>query len=135
MTEEEFAVRGLPRFIPELTVAASAWWQDDYEFVRELQEAKGFDPDTTDFAHAMGVPLLEIVSEDCFEDICDDNDSLATTDAACSMNVDSSPSGIDVDDCTPPREYQSSIGGLIGDVGLDIDMDDCSGDVGMDLDG
>ncbi|KAJ8079978.1 hypothetical protein PM082_016804 [Marasmius tenuissimus] len=52
------------------------WKAEAYDLVRKWQEAKGFDPTTTDFARSMGYPILEISpgDGDRFEDCAEDDE-------------------------------------------------------------
>ncbi|KAF9254795.1 hypothetical protein L218DRAFT_828225, partial [Marasmius fiardii PR-910] len=64
MTERERVMGGLPRLIPEASTWMTWWRPVDYDFMRELQEVKGFDSTTTEFASSAGLPILQIVRED-----------------------------------------------------------------------
>ncbi|KAF9250312.1 hypothetical protein L218DRAFT_1010644 [Marasmius fiardii PR-910] len=54
----------------------NTWWLENYDFMRDLQEAKGFDPTTTEFACSIGIPILEIVypENNRFEVVLDENE-------------------------------------------------------------
>ncbi|KAF9254406.1 hypothetical protein L218DRAFT_886410 [Marasmius fiardii PR-910] len=68
----------LPNVVPEVHPLMHTWSLDAYNLMRKLQEAKGFDPTTTDFALSKGYPLLDIISagEERFEDISKDTGAL-----------------------------------------------------------
>ncbi|KAL0564392.1 hypothetical protein V5O48_017655 [Marasmius crinis-equi] len=61
MSDEQRVSLGLPRFIPTVNHDCCTWPVEVYDFMRQWQEAKGFDPTTTDFARSMGFPILEII--------------------------------------------------------------------------
>ncbi|KAF9254112.1 hypothetical protein L218DRAFT_627479 [Marasmius fiardii PR-910] len=75
MTEEEHVALGLPCYVPKMEIFMNTWSLEDYDFMQAFQEAKGFDPATTDFARSIGVPILEIVypEKNRFEVILDEN--------------------------------------------------------------
>ncbi|KAF9257154.1 hypothetical protein L218DRAFT_134024 [Marasmius fiardii PR-910] len=53
---------GLPSFITDAVQSASGWSSDVYELIRAWQEVKGFNPNTTDFARSLGLPIMEVMS-------------------------------------------------------------------------
>ncbi|KAF9259638.1 hypothetical protein L218DRAFT_842421, partial [Marasmius fiardii PR-910] len=56
LTQEESAALGLPHYHPEVEILMNTWSLEDYDFVRDFQKARGFDPTTTDFAHSLRYP-------------------------------------------------------------------------------
>jgi hypothetical protein len=68
ISPEEQKILGLPEIILEERTWFNSWSEEAYDYIRKYQEIKGFNPNTTDFARSMGVPILEVVTdEDRFE--------------------------------------------------------------------
>ncbi|KAF9269891.1 hypothetical protein L218DRAFT_830409, partial [Marasmius fiardii PR-910] len=62
MTEKDCLVHGLPRYVTKFQTEMKTWsLHHDYHYMQILQEAEGFDPSTTDYAHSLGQPILKIV--------------------------------------------------------------------------
>ncbi|KAG7087973.1 hypothetical protein E1B28_012013 [Marasmius oreades] len=61
MPESQRVRLGLPSFVPRAQGVYHAWGTDTYDLIRAWQEAKGFDPSTTDFARSLGHPIMEPV--------------------------------------------------------------------------
>ncbi|KAL0568914.1 hypothetical protein V5O48_013056 [Marasmius crinis-equi] len=78
LSEEERVSFGLPHFTHGSYSYYSSYPVEVYDFIQRWQEAKGFDPKTTEFARSLGYPILEILSwdEEHFENIagCDEVD-------------------------------------------------------------
>ncbi|KAF9254689.1 hypothetical protein L218DRAFT_992205 [Marasmius fiardii PR-910] len=135
MTEKERLMQGLRHFTPNVTTEMKVWTTKDYDFMRALQEVKGVDPTTTEFANLAGLPILEIVSTEVnhFEDVFDDTDSLLST-----LDNENEEDDMDVDS----HCIQSSREGVVREMGMDIEMGDSSspsvenltGNVLMDVD-
>ncbi|KAL0565790.1 hypothetical protein V5O48_013894 [Marasmius crinis-equi] len=64
MLDEQRKSLSLPSLTESLCVYHDRYPAEAYEFVQKWQEAKGFDPTTTDFACSMGFPILEILPRD-----------------------------------------------------------------------
>ncbi|KAF9255287.1 hypothetical protein L218DRAFT_1008747 [Marasmius fiardii PR-910] len=138
MTDEERVALGLPRYVPKVETYMRTWSLKDYDFIRELQGAKGFDPTTTDFARSLGYPILEILRKESRFEVVPDNlgscfSSFSGRNEADLMKVDSSFIGVDIGDST----LSSST--VVED--MDVDMGDCrcrdehfAIDVGMEMD-
>ncbi|KAF9254372.1 hypothetical protein L218DRAFT_509373 [Marasmius fiardii PR-910] len=142
MTEEEHVVLGLPCYIPKVEVHMQTWELEDYDFMRELQEAKGFDSSTTNFARSIGVPILEIVyaENDRFEvfsneEYSDENGSSVLTTISPArgnaMEVDFESHRDGTVASWPPEGVED----------MDVDIEDCCSrmeslavEVGMEVD-
>ncbi|KAG7087998.1 hypothetical protein E1B28_012037 [Marasmius oreades] len=59
MPENQRVSLGLPSFIPDASGSYRSWSAETYDLMRAWQEAKGFDPSTTDFARSSGHPIME----------------------------------------------------------------------------
>ena len=62
MLEDQRLSLGLPSFIPDVWADCQKWNLEIYEFVREWQLKKGFDPATTEFARSLGIPIMRTAS-------------------------------------------------------------------------
>ncbi|KAK7466142.1 hypothetical protein VKT23_004867 [Stygiomarasmius scandens] len=67
---------GLPKFSGQVTLSLNLWEDNHYEAVRKLQLYEGFNPSTQDYAHAHGLPRLDIISpvEDVVRNYFEDED-------------------------------------------------------------
>ncbi|KAF9254110.1 hypothetical protein L218DRAFT_832061, partial [Marasmius fiardii PR-910] len=54
MTERDCEAAGLPSYLLKVMGNTQTWSPKAYDIMRELQEVKGYDPSTNDFARAMG---------------------------------------------------------------------------------
>ncbi|KAJ8080005.1 hypothetical protein PM082_016831 [Marasmius tenuissimus] len=54
----------LPCFRPFVDWSPVSWKSEVYDFMRQWQVAKGFDPLTTDFARSMRYPVVDILARD-----------------------------------------------------------------------
>ncbi|KAF9255288.1 hypothetical protein L218DRAFT_1008748 [Marasmius fiardii PR-910] len=131
MTEEELVRLDLPCYAPKVTTYLQHWLLEDYDFMRDFQEAKGFDPTTTDFARSIGVSILEVVvtekerfepEEDRFKFVSDNNDpSISPSRPSVAGNV------MDMD-VTASASHCDKLVGLRPPEGveeMDVDMEDC----------
>ncbi|KAG7087999.1 hypothetical protein E1B28_012038 [Marasmius oreades] len=64
MPESQRVSLGLPSPIPEAWGTYETWSAETYDLMRAWQEAKGFDPSTTDFARSLGHTILEPLFSD-----------------------------------------------------------------------
>ncbi|KAF9254301.1 hypothetical protein L218DRAFT_886561 [Marasmius fiardii PR-910] len=71
MTEEKCVTQALPSYVPKVLFSRSL---EDYDFMQDFQEAKGFDPTTMDYRCSLGLPILDVLypGEGQFEVIVDD---------------------------------------------------------------
>jgi hypothetical protein len=61
---EEQKILGLPEITLDLQVESGSWFEEAYDCIRKYQEIKGFNPNTADFARSMGLPILEVVTDE-----------------------------------------------------------------------
>ncbi|KAF9257160.1 hypothetical protein L218DRAFT_134109 [Marasmius fiardii PR-910] len=64
MSKSQCASLGLPFLVPRFIDYPWTWISDIYDLIQVWQEAKGFDPTTTDFAHSLGLPTMEVILPD-----------------------------------------------------------------------
>jgi hypothetical protein len=64
ISPEEQKILGLPEITLEEKMKLNSWPEEAYDYIRQYQEIKGFNPDTTDFARSMGLPILEVVTDE-----------------------------------------------------------------------
>ncbi|KAF9254371.1 hypothetical protein L218DRAFT_509318 [Marasmius fiardii PR-910] len=137
MTEEEHVALGLPCYVSKVGISMNTWSVEGYDFMRDFQEAKGFDPATTDFARSIGVPILEVVypQKDRFEVVSDENGS--------SVSTSTTPAGGDAMEV----DFESQSDGNVASwppesvEDMDVDMENCcfrteglDVEVGMEVD-
>ncbi|KAG7088009.1 hypothetical protein E1B28_012047 [Marasmius oreades] len=67
MPESRRISLGLPSFIPEAYGLNRSWSSETYDLIRAWQEAKTFDPSTTDFARSLDYPIMEPIISDPVE--------------------------------------------------------------------
>ncbi|KAJ7168856.1 hypothetical protein C8R46DRAFT_240814 [Mycena filopes] len=63
LTAAEAAARGLPEVRVRARLMGRSWDERVYAGIRQLHEAKGFDPDTQDAARSLGQPLYQLSSD------------------------------------------------------------------------
>ncbi|KAJ8080092.1 hypothetical protein PM082_016920 [Marasmius tenuissimus] len=129
MSEAQCMALGLPCFCRTRVRPVCHGWQwkvEIYDLVRRWQEAKGFDPTTTDFARSMGYPIVEMLAQDghrfetCVEN--DEGSDLKHESGLEPMQVDEFFETIpdSQDPPTLPRQ------GLEESLSMDVDIENCS---------
>ncbi|KAL0565960.1 hypothetical protein V5O48_016058 [Marasmius crinis-equi] len=113
MSEEQRISIGLPSYTSEFLSLCKRWPAEVYDFMRLWQEAKGFDPTTTDFARSMGYPILEVLpqnGDDRFETVTDaDEKGAAGEDMEVESFVDGTHNGSSSESCEPPTQAEMSV--------------------------
>ncbi|KAJ8080132.1 hypothetical protein PM082_016960 [Marasmius tenuissimus] len=130
LSEAQRMALGLPCFQRSqlLPWNSGRWEIEVYDVMRRWQEAKGFDPTTTDFAQSMGHPILEIIPQDeaRFE-TCQENvehvGNQKHEQGSEPMQVDEFSETIPDPQASPASSRQ----GLVDSSLMDIDMEDCNG--------
>ncbi|KAK1235399.1 hypothetical protein PQX77_001382 [Marasmius sp. AFHP31] len=128
MPETQRIALGLPCLYQKIwPIDVHCWKAEVYDLVRQLQEAKGFDPATTDFARSMGYPILGILPRDDnrFESHVEGNEEL--------KNVNEPPGWepMQVDECfnfeatLDPQDSIMQSEHLEGSASMDVEMEDC----------
>ncbi|KAK1227724.1 hypothetical protein PQX77_009275 [Marasmius sp. AFHP31] len=102
-----------------------SWKAEIYDLVRQWQEAKGFDPTTTDFARSLGYPIVEILPQDN-----DRFDAYVENDESTGPKREQEPGPMQVDEAfaTIPGSQDPSFPPRVleGSASMDVDMEDCS---------
>uniref|UniRef100_A0A0W0GD04 Uncharacterized protein n=1 Tax=Moniliophthora roreri TaxID=221103 RepID=A0A0W0GD04_MONRR len=118
MPEVTRASLGLPSFTSSLYIGHRSWSSSHYEAAEKLHRHCGFDPRTTDLAHSLGLPILEVIGDgdrfrilEQWEDSSTSSDILESRDKANGMEwdsiyLDSWPTS-HVDGYTPSEESES----------------------------
>ncbi|KAJ7642197.1 hypothetical protein FB45DRAFT_366286 [Roridomyces roridus] len=60
LTEKDALSLGFPQIQMETRIRGLSWPSSVYEGLRTFHAAKGFDPDSEELAHQLGIPLLEV---------------------------------------------------------------------------
>ncbi|KAK1227728.1 hypothetical protein PQX77_009281 [Marasmius sp. AFHP31] len=124
MPEAHRTALGLPCF-QNYADPPHGWKVEIYDLVRQWQEAKGFDPTTTDFARSLGYPIIEILPQDNdrFETFVENGESSGP-------KREQEPELMQVDEAfkTMPRSqvplFQPH--DLEGSASMNVDMEECS---------
>ncbi|KAJ8079961.1 hypothetical protein PM082_016786 [Marasmius tenuissimus] len=127
MPEMQRIALALPSFHQYVLPGVVCWKPEVYDLVRQWQEAKGFDPATTDFARSMGYPIVEILPQNDgrFEGHVEDNEN----------STEDEPSGwepMQVDECSIFEAMPNSQDSIMqperleGSTSMDVEMEDCS---------
>ncbi|KAJ8080106.1 hypothetical protein PM082_016934 [Marasmius tenuissimus] len=125
MSEAHHMALGLPCFRNSADLFQVSWKAEIYDLVRQWQEAKGFDPTTTDFARSMGHPIVEILPQD-------DNrfDTFVDNGESTEPNHEQGPEPMEVDEAfesIPDPQGSSFPPQFLGaSASTDVDMEDCS---------
>ncbi|KAK1223147.1 hypothetical protein PQX77_013983 [Marasmius sp. AFHP31] len=124
MPEAQRMEFGLP-FFRNYADPPYSWKAEIYDLVRQWQEAKGFDPTTTDFARSLGYPIIEILPQDNdrFETFVENGESSGP-------KREQEPELMQVDEAfkTMPRSQDPLFQphDLEGSASMDVDMEECS---------
>ncbi|KAL0069160.1 hypothetical protein AAF712_003848 [Marasmius tenuissimus] len=124
MSEAHRMALGLPCFLKD-AISPKVWKAETYDLVRQWQEAKGFDPTTTDMARSMGYPIIEILPQENnrFETFVENGESTGPKGerGPDSMQVDEAVEIVpgSQDPSFPPQISE-------GSASMDVDMEDCS---------
>ncbi|ESK86064.1 hypothetical protein Moror_9378 [Moniliophthora roreri MCA 2997] len=71
---------GLPSFRIEIHLWYTSWNFNTYKVMERFQHFKGFDPTTTDYAHSLSYPIIQVVEDkDCFQELGESNDDRSTS--------------------------------------------------------
>ncbi|KAJ8079959.1 hypothetical protein PM082_016784 [Marasmius tenuissimus] len=127
MPETQRVALGLPLYYQNvIPLELGQWKAEVYDLVRQWQEAKGFDPATTDFARSMGYPIVEILpqDDDRFESKVEvDEDANTEPPGWEPMQVDECPNFEAMPDSQYPIMQSERLGGSIL---MDVEMEDSS---------
>ncbi|KAK1227725.1 hypothetical protein PQX77_009276 [Marasmius sp. AFHP31] len=128
MSKAHYMALGLPCFDKSISrsIGPRVWKAEIYDLVRQWQEAKGYDPTTTDFVRSMGYPIVEILPQDinCFDTYVEDDESTDRKpheQALEPMQVDEAFETISISQnpsFSPQISEESA--------SMDVDMEDCS---------
>ncbi|KAL0571206.1 hypothetical protein V5O48_010756 [Marasmius crinis-equi] len=129
MSEEQRISLGLPSYTIKFQSTDLYWPAEVYDFMRLWQEAKGFDPTTTDFARSLGHSILEVLpqqGDDRFETVADaDADGVPFKargeDMEVESLVDSTYNGPSSESREPPTQTE-----------MDVEMDAVPEDMEVD---
>ncbi|ESK83309.1 hypothetical protein Moror_8818 [Moniliophthora roreri MCA 2997] len=64
MSEATQKSMGLPSFASQINVMHRGWVRDAYGVVQKIHSIHGFNPATADLAHSLGLPILDVISDD-----------------------------------------------------------------------
>uniref|UniRef100_A0A0W0GDN8 Protein kinase domain-containing protein n=1 Tax=Moniliophthora roreri TaxID=221103 RepID=A0A0W0GDN8_MONRR len=72
MSEATQKSMGLPSFASKINVIHRGWVRDAYGVVQKIHSVHGFNPVTTDLARSLGLPILDVISDDDRFKDCED---------------------------------------------------------------
>ncbi|KAK1226645.1 hypothetical protein PQX77_010380 [Marasmius sp. AFHP31] len=136
ITEQERIALGLPSYTSQVQVEYAHWEADAYDFMKQWQEAKGFDYSTPDYAKSLGFTIFEGIPQDKlrFDDLIGAHYEgiLPPSPLARRQGTNVSPSSVDCDLPEVPADDSMDVDCELGNA-----RGDCipsSSDVDMDVD-
>ncbi|ESK87487.1 hypothetical protein Moror_11592 [Moniliophthora roreri MCA 2997] len=113
MSESTRVSLGLKSYKTEIHIRRGSWSFETYRVLERFQHFKRFDPKTTDYAHSLGYPLMQVVGhEHRFQEL---NDDYSMSEDEESMAVDHDPpcDNPSHDIIPPPMPNNTSVNGML----------------------